>query len=477
MSTLPKKSSIAVLTLGALILLAPRIPQLSWMRPPGLDTLARIAGIELAQPKPEQQAVVVVPPTQPTDTPTTTTLPKDPHQPHPPGDEPDRPIPVAKDPLEVTSPTAIHDPSGAMRAFYESLSKTETRQGVTRVLHYGDSPVTADSITADARSLFQKQFGDAGHGFILVAKPWNWYQHRGMDIKGSGWKTEALSQSPRARDNLHGLGGVNFQGSQGATSRIRLADGNHTRVEVLYLKQPGGGEFRVDAQGKTLLTASTSGDEKGSGFAAADLPPGTTEINLSVTQGSVRLFGLLFEKQHSGVMYSSLGLNGASTQSLLRYLDTNHWTEQIRHQTPDLIVLNYGTNESVFPRYVETHYPQELKQVLLRIKSAAPAASVLVMAPMDRGERSSTGAIVTPPIMPKIVEIQRQIADETGCAFFNTYEAMGGAGTMAKWYAAKPRLVNADYIHPLPGGAAIVGGLLNDALVQGYRQWKGGAAK
>lgn len=475
MSTLPKKSSIAVLTLGALILLAPRIPQLSWMRPPGLDTLARIAGINLDQPKQSEQAIVVPP------TPNTTpdAAPADPSHTKPatPGDEPDRPIHVPKDPQEVTSPTAIHDPSGAMKAFYESLSKTETRQGVTRVLHYGDSPVTADSITADARSLFQKQFGDAGHGFILVSKPWNWYQHRGMDVKGSGWKTEALSQSPRARDNLHGLGGVNFQGAQGATSRIRLADGNHTRVEVLYLKQPGGGEFRLEAQGQTLLTATTSGDEKGSGFASADLPPGTTELKLTVTQGSVRLFGLLFEKQHSGVMYSSLGLNGASTQSLLRYLDTNHWTEQIRHQTPDLIVLNYGTNESVFPRYVETSYPQELKQVLLRIKAAAPTASVLVMAPMDRGERSATGDIVTPPVMSKIVEIQRQIADETGCAFFNTYEAMGGAGTMAKWYAAKPRLVNADYIHPLPGGAAIVGGLLNDALVQGYRQWKGSQAK
>jgi hypothetical protein len=106
------------------------------------------------------------------------------------------------------------------------------------------------------------------------------------------------------------------------------------------------------------------------------------------------------------------------------------------------------------------------------MKEAAPNASILVMSPMDRGERAASGAIVTPPVMAKIVEVQRQAAAETGCAFFNTFEAMGGPGTMAKWYAARPRLVNADYIHPLPGGAAIVGGLLNDAVLQGYRQWK-----
>jgi lysophospholipase L1-like esterase len=205
-----------------------------------------------------------------------------------------------------------------------------------------------------------------------------------------------------------------------------------------------------------------------------ELPAGTTEVRLTVVRGHVRIFGFEFQKQQPGVVYSSLGLNGASTQSLLRYLDAGHWAEQIQHQRPDLLVLNYGTNESVFPKYVDTLYAGELRQVLTRMKAAAPHASVLVMAPMDRGEKAATGGIVTPPVMARIVAVQKQVAAETGCAFFNTYEAMGGAGTMAKWYAAKPRLVNADYIHPLPGGAAIVGGLFNDALVQGYRHWKAG---
>jgi lysophospholipase L1-like esterase len=471
MRMFPVKTFLAVFVTTVLVLLAPMVPALSWMRPPGLDTLARI----WKAPLPEGE--VIKPATEPHTKPPETGKPAEtavhpgkPSETAP--DDPDRPIRVPSDLPDVSSPVAIVDPGGAMRAFYEALQRTETKQGTTRVLHYGDSPVTADSITADARSLFQRQFGDAGHGFILISKPWNWYQHRGMDVKGSGWRTEALSQTPRAKDNLHGLGGVNFQGSAGASSRIRLADGTHTRVEVLYLRQPGGGEFRVEAQGQTVLTAQTEGSEKTSGFASGELPPGTTEIKLAVTRGTVRIFGFSFEKQHSGVVYSSLGLNGASTQSLLRYLDTGHWTEQIRRQNPDLIVLNYGTNESVFPKYVETLYPGELRQVLHRMKEAAPNASILVMSPMDRGERAASGAIVTPPVMAKIVEVQRQAAAETGCAFFNTFEAMGGPGTMAKWYAARPRLVNADYIHPLPGGAAIVGGLLNDAVLQGYRQWK-----
>jgi len=94
------------------------------------------------------------------------------------------------------------------------------------------------------------------------------------------------------------------------------------------------------------------------------------------------------------------------------------------------------------------------------------------MSPMDRGERTR-GVIKTLPIMPRIVELQHQIAMESGCAFFDTFQAMGGEGTMARWYDNKPRLVNADYTHPLPGGAAVVGKLLDQALVEGFERWKG----
>ena len=77
---------------------------------------------------------------------------------------------------------------------------------------------------------------------------------------------------------------------------------------------------------------------------------------------------------------------------------------------------------------------------------------------MDRGVRED-GEIVTPDALPRIVAIQAKVALDTGSAFFNTFEAMGGAGTMAKWYTSQPRLVSSDFMHPLPGGAAIVGRL------------------
>jgi hypothetical protein len=110
--------------------------------------------------------------------------------------------------------------------------------------------------------------------------------------------------------------------------------------------------------------------------------------------------------------------------------------------------------------------------VLKRIRKALPGVSVLVMSPMDRAERVAGGEIVTLATIPKLVGIQQRVARETGCAFFDTYDAMGGRGTMARWYEAHPRMVSADFIHPSPAGAKLVGNLLYQALFDGFTKYK-----
>jgi len=383
-----------------------------------------------------------------------------------PGRTPVLPVPGQK------KQTLLEDPTHQLYPFYHSLEIAETKQGVARILHFGDSPTTADSITADMRSLLQAKFGDSGHGFVLIAKPWPWYGHRGVEVHGSGWKIEAASQN-RAKDGYHGLGGVSFTGTPGAVSKIHL-ETPHARVEVEYLRQPGGGIFTVSAGEAALGDVETDG-EKEPEFAQFPLPEGgMNDIIITVKSGAVRLFGASFEKDSPGVIYNSLGVNGGQIQMVLRFYDKTQWTEQLQHQKPDLVILNYGTNESGFASYIDSAYGKELREVIARVKTALPGTPVLIMSPMDRGERHSDGTIGTIATLPKLVAIQRQAAAETGCAFFNTFEAMGGEGTMGRWYAMQPRLVSADFMHPLPQGARKVGVLLDDALVAGYEQYESG---
>lgn len=364
------------------------------------------------------------------------------------------------------------DDAESLAAFYQALWRTESKLpgAVTRILHYGDSPVTADSITADVRSLLQEHYGDAGHGFVLVAKPWAWYGHRGVDVSGKGWRIEPASQS-RARDGFHGLGGVSFQGNSGTSSHFLLKE-DHSRMEVNFLRQPAGGSLRITAEGQPIGELNTSGPDKEPGFQAFALPAGARSIELTVEHGPVRLFGVSFERDGPGVIYNSLGLNGGQVQVVVRYFDKSQWALELQHERPDLVVLNYGTNESVYAGYIEKSYAGELREVISRVKAAVPNSSVLVMSPMDRGQRDSNGQITTVPTLPRLVEIQQNIAAEMGCAFFNTFQAMGGEGTMGRWYESQPRLVSADFMHPLPGGARKVGVLLDQALEAGFQRYK-----
>ena len=149
----------------------------------------------------------------------------------------------------------------------------------------------------------------------------------------------------------------------------------------------------------------------------------------------------------------------------------SHWAEELRHRNPDLVVLNYGTNESGFAAFLTREYEKELREAIRRVRTALPNASILVMSPMDRGQKNG-GEIETLPTIPRIVEIQRRVAAELGCGFFNTFEAMGGAGTMARWYDSQPRLVSADFIHPTPAGARIVATAFVRELTLGLNRYK-----
>lgn len=354
------------------------------------------------------------------------------------------------------------DPTHELDRFYNSLE----HGGVTHIVHYGDSPTTADLITADARTMFQRRFGDAGIGFVLVAKPWNWYNRRGVEMTSSGWRNE-IAGLGSGKDGFYGLGAVSFRGESGAEAKWKLKDTTHTQVEIAYLSEPGGGEFSLSVDGTEIGATSTVVEEGGTAhpsFAPFSIPAGGKEIKLTVTSGSVRLYGADFRKNHLGVVYSSLGVNGANVTLLSHAMNGEHLTVQLTHYQPALVIVNYGTNESGFANFVDTTWGGELRRVVRRLRAALPTASILLMSPMDRGTKNSEGEIATIPTLPHLVEIEQKIALEERVAFFNTFAAMGGEGTMARWYASEPRLVGADYIHPMPAGARIVGELLFSAL-------------
>jgi lysophospholipase L1-like esterase len=377
---------------------------------------------------------------------------------------------------QVISPVFVDD-SNSLDPFFAALWQLEQANpaqgkegGVVTVLHYGDSPTTADLITGDVRAQLQRRFGDAGRGYTLIAKPWAWYGHRGVEISDHGWKMR--TGVGLMREGIYGLGGAAFEGQPGAWSKFRLTESQQTAVDVEYLAKPGGGAFTVEADGQQIAEQATGAETQATASVHVELPPGTKIVSIRPTSGSVTLFGADFRRGSSGVLYDSLGLNGATVSVLGRVLQPVLWKQELDRAQPALVIVNYGSNESSFGAFVHKQYAGELRLAIQRLRQNAPGTPILVMSPMDRGERSGLDEIRTMPTIPEIVGIQRQVAAETHCAFFDTYDAMGGEGTMSRWYAASPRLVTADFLHPTPQGATIVASLFVEQLGLGYNRWK-----
>jgi lysophospholipase L1-like esterase len=451
----PTQTALTIASLGALFALLPRVAPA--IKGPSLSQLT-----SLAEFNPER----------------TPLLPLTPHRAEEAAFEPPTRF-IAKSIAPV-----LDDANGGLDSFYAALWRTERKEdgAVTRVTHYGDSPTTADLITGDIRAQLQARFGDAGHGFTLLAKPWAWYQHRGVSLSGYGWQIAPATHS-EVRDGFFGLGGVSFAAGASARTYIHLNDRGQSLFELYYLQQPGGGTVTVTtpdavqekpgdaAQEKTVADIPTAGEAKSPGFAQFTVAGGAADLELR-TVGQVRLFGLTAEKPGPGVVYDSLGLNGATTTVLAHSFNQQHWTAELRQRNPDLVVINYGTNEADFTAFVEQHYEQELREAIRRVRAALPGASILIMSPMDRGYLTGPGEIETMATIPVIVATQRRVAQETGCAFFNTFAAMGGAGTMARWYTSQPRLVSADFIHPTSAGGKIVATIFVKQLESGLSYYK-----
>src|SRR5437870_8610809 len=110
--------------------------------------------------------------------------------------------PVPRDPDDPCAAGLIDDPARSLEHFYTALANTEAKKSgaITRITHYGDSPITNDGITGTTRRLFQERFGDAGHGFILVDRPWEWYGHQAITFTTSGgWSDDSL-MNPMTKD-------------------------------------------------------------------------------------------------------------------------------------------------------------------------------------------------------------------------------------------------------------------------------------
>jgi lysophospholipase L1-like esterase len=404
-----------------------------------LDQAEELAALAVAEDEtqvPLREDPVIEPPPQGSGLP--------PYEPHPDDAEA---VPRS---LELPTPTALD-------SFYARLARTDARYAgaLTRVSQWGDSVVANDNVSSALRFALQKRFGDAGHGFHLVAKPNASYRHRGVRFQGGEDWSRCYIINKCKGDGLYGLGGTTVWSSGGAESRWRT-----------------GGNLRVKVDDEEPVIVSTAADVTGDGWHTIEMPDGAHDIRLRAAGGGqVRLYGVVLERDVPGVVWDGMEQLGAFASRML-YFDEEHLRTQVEHRDPALLVFMFGGNDLLLASSQMDEYEQDFAAVLRRFRSGKNPPACLVMAPVDHGQREGQ-RVISRPMVPKVVEAQRKAAMAEGCAFFDTVAAMGGEGSAARWRRSNPPLLSGDLAHLTFAGQKVIGQMTYLALMEGYVEYRG----
>lgn len=377
--------------------------------------------------------------------------------------------------VEKAVAVSIVDNQRSLDAFYRALAATARRDSdaITRIVYFGDSIVASDYVTGTLRRAFQEEFGDAGHGFVLMADAWPSYFHNDVFRFASRGFQVSRVVGPYLKDGLYGLGGVSFKAPPGVRARFGTVDEgafgrNVSRFQLFYLKQPHGGKLHLSVDGAPHATLDTEGPETKAAVFDVEVADGPHMMEVLTAERFTRTFGVVLERDVPGVVLDAIGIQGAR----IRFLDKQddaHWAEQLQLRRPNLLVYQFGANESGDGfAYSMEDYHRTMKAVLEQGQRAVPNAGCLIVGAMDRA-RKQGDVLVTVPIIPHIVKEQRAVAEAVGCAFFDTYEAMGGRGSMAIW--VRRGLGQADMTHPSGWGAQVLGKWLYGAMIEGYNAY------
>ena len=359
----------------------------------------------------------------------------------------------------------------ALDRFYAQLAthQEDPSADTVRVLQFGDSHTAADMFTGEARRVLQRQFGNGSVGFTYAGHPFAGYRILGSQRSQSGgWQTLGTHFSDLG-DTLLGMGGVGVTTSR--PGEFITLDAPCTSFDLHFLRQPGGGAFKVTDNDTVIADLPTDASTIQPGTFHYTCPESDDEADhhfviTTESNAPVRLFGLT--TLEPGATWESIGINGAVAPLILRW-DQALFTSYLHNTNANLIVLAYGTNEAAARMDPET-YAATFARIVDKLHATVPDAAILVLGPTDRATAAHRRGFTPFTGTEPIADAQHDVCRTHDCAFWNQGRRMGGLGSMQRWVYAG--WAQHDHTHLTGEGYRALADALMADLLSGYDSYR-----
>lgn len=370
----------------------------------------------------------------------------------------------------------IENDSVALKSFYKKLHrlKNDSVQKVS-IVHIGDSHIQADYFSGKVRQNLQSEFGNAGRGLIF---PYKLAKTNGQESFKSSSNVEWESKRCVFPDLPlpTGISGITIKSTvANAELKIMLSNENGlhygtNKITLFHEKGPNTFDFLVydnDNHIQGFINSNIKGDY--SFTSKIDLDTFLNQFIIKAYrkdsfQTYAQIYGLLLENKSRGILYNTIGVNGAEFR---HYNLSNKFIEQLPALKPDLVIISLGTNDAFRKGFNPTLFASNIDLLVKSIQKNNPKANILLTTPSDSYRKKGKSKADNPDI--KLARnIMVDYCLKNNIAYWDLYEIMGGVGSIKKWKAKG--LVQPDLLHFTKSGYELQAKLLYNALINGFKK-------
>ncbi len=376
----------------------------------------------------------------------------------------------------------------------ENLSKFFTKlhtDSLVRIMHYGDSQLEGDRITAFLRNRLQTKFGGSGPGLRPALQPYD-YVFTAIQVNSDNWKRypaygkiDSLVEHDR-----YGVMGAFSRFAPPASDSLPFIESDfHTaflsisKSDIAFRKTQQYKKFRmfygnekrpVSIQlfaGNSMVLEDTLQQDLDYGVLSCVLPDSTDRISLRFEGwDSPDIYGIELADT-TGIIVDNIALRGSSGVFFTK-TDFIHSKKMYDDLHPALLILQFGGN--VMPYIMDENavenYGRWFGQQIQRLKQLCPNAAILVIGPSDMSTKVKD-KYVTYEFLPAVVDALKNAALSNGSGYWDMYQAMGGYNSMPGWVNADPELARPDYVHFSSKGARLIANMFYNALMLEYNNY------